>query len=457
MPSRRRQAKKTTPAALRRDAKAIYGAALDSVRAGVVVPKFLALEKTAGGERIRCGKKRFPLRPGGRLIVVGAGKASSHMARAAERILGRRIDGGAVVTQTGYAVPCRRVEVIEANHPIPDAAGIRAARKIGEWVDSACADDVVIFLISGGGSALLPAPAEGITLRDKQATTGALLKAGAPIESLNCVRKHLSRFKGGQLAARAAPARLLTLAISDVVGDPFDVIASGPTCGDPTTFIDAAGELKRYSVWRKIPLRVRRHLEKGIAGEIPDTPAPDNPIFARVHNQITANNGAALAAAREAARALGYRPFVLTRRMQGEAREVGKFLAGVAAGIRSENTPAPPPACLLIGGETTVTVRGTGLGGRCQELALSFINNLEYKNNNICLLAAGTDGKDGPTPAAGAIVDTRSLQLVQKQGIDLGSLLRENNSYKFFVDYGELISTGPTGTNVMDLVVILAS
>ncbi len=455
MPSRRRQARKPARASLRRDAKAIYKAALDSVRAGVVVPKFIAMEKTARGERIRCGKRRFPLRRGGRLIVVGAGKASSHMARAAERILGRRIDGGAVVTQTGYAAACRRVEVLEASHPIPDEAGVRAARKIGEWVDGAGAEDLVICLISGGGSALLPAPAEGVTLRDKRATTDALLKAGAPIDSLNCVRKHLSRFKGGQLAARAAPARLLTLAISDVVGDPFDVIASGPTCGDPTTFTDAAGELKRYGVWGSAPPRVRRHLERGITGEIPDTPRPGDPVFARVHNQITANNGTALQAAREAARALGYRPVVLTRRMQGEAREVGNFLAGVADGIRAEGTPAPPPACLLIGGETTVTVEGKGLGGRCQELALSFIDNLEYENN-ICLLAAGTDGKDGPTPAAGAIVDEKSLQLVQKQGIDLGSFLRDNDSHRYFGDYGELISAGPTGTNVMDLVVILA-
>lgn len=446
-------------AALRTAAKAIFMAGLDSVRAEKAVPASIRIEKTRGsghpGERLKIGKRRYKLRPGGRLIVTGAGKASAHMARAAERILGRRIGGGIVVTQRGHAVPCRRVEILEANHPVPDPAGIKASEKIGRLLDEAGEDDLVLCLLSGGGSALLPAPAEGISLKDKRVTTDALLKAGAPIEALNCVRKHLSRLKGGRLALRAHPARLVTLAISDVVGDPFDVIASGPTCGDPTTFADARRELKHYGVWNAIPANVRKHIESGVAGLIADTPEPSDPVFSRVHNFIVANNATALSVAAAEARRRGFKPLILTRRMQGEAREVGKFLAGIATGIRAEGTPARPPACILLGGETTVTVKGSGLGGRCQEIALSFLNNINNETN-LCLLAAGTDGKDGPTPSAGAIADARSLQITKKQGIDPGSFLSENNSHEFFGCHGELISTGPTGTNVMDIVVMLA-
>ncbi len=447
------------PAALRAAAKAIFRAGLDSVRAEKVIPASVRIEKTREGkrlgERLIIGKRRYKLRPGGRLIVTGAGKASAHMARAVERILGRRIDGGVVVTQKGHAVPCKRIEILEANHPVPDAAGIKAAEKIGSLLDDAGEDDLVICLLSGGGSALLPAPAKGISLKDKRAVTNALLKAGAPIGALNCVRKHLSRLKGGQLAHRAHPARLAALAISDVVGDPFDVIASGPTCGDPTTFADARRELKHYGVWRAIPANVRKHIESGVAGVIAETPEPSDPVFRHVHNFIVANNATALAAAAAEARRRGFKPLILTRRMQGEAREVGKFLAGIAAGIRAEGTPIRPPACILLGGETTVTVKGGGLGGRCQEIALSFLDNT---NNEIglCLLAAGTDGQDGPTPSAGAIADARSVQIIKKQGIDPGSFLSENNSHEFFGRFGELISTGPTGTNVMDIVVMLA-
>ncbi|MBT4095780.1 MAG: glycerate kinase [Nitrospinaceae bacterium] len=453
--------------ALRVDAKAIFRAGLDSVRAKKAIPAFVDIEKMRGatgpatspgtrrGERLKIGKRRFKLPANGRLIVTGAGKASAHMARALERILGRRIDGGILVTQKGHAVPCQRVEIIEASHPVPDAAGIKAAKRIGKLLDDAGKDDLVICLLSGGGSALLPAPAQGITLKDKRQTTEALLKAGAPIEALNCVRKHLSRLKGGQFAQRAHPARLVTLAISDVVGDPFDVIASGPTCGDPTTFADARRELKHYGVWRAIPDNVRKLIENGAAGKIADTPEPSDPVFGHVHNFIVANNDAALKAAAAEARRRGFRPFILTRRMQGEAREVGKFLAGIADAIQTEGAPTRPPACILLGGETTVVVKGGGLGGRCQELALSFLDNINNEKH-FCLLAAGSDGKDGPTPSAGALVDAKSLQITKKQGIDPGSFLSENNSHKFFGSCGELISTGPTGTNVMDLVVLLA-
>jgi hydroxypyruvate reductase len=457
MVSRHRPSQKSKSqrrASLRRAAKKIFRAAVDSVRADRVIPDFLALEKTSKGERLRCGLRRFPLRPGGRLIVVGAGKASAQMARAAESRLGRQISGGVVVTQTGHAVPCRRIDILEAGHPVPDAAGLEAGRRIGEWVDGAGEDDLVLFLLSGGGSALLPAPAGNISLEDKRTVTGSLLKAGAPIEALNCVRKHLSSLKGGHLARRAAPARVVTLVISDVVGDRLDVIASGPACGDPTTFDEARDFMRRYGVWADAPRSVRRHIERGIGGKIPETPGPSDPVFARVHHQITASNETALKAAGKAAQSLGFRPFILTRRLQGEAREIGVFLAGLAAGIRSEGRPIRPPACLLLGGETTVTVRGSGLGGRCQELATSFSANLK-DIGEVCLLAAGTDGKDGPTPAAGGIVDAKTAELLQKQSIDPGPFLRENRSYDFVGRFGELIATGPTGTNVMDIIVML--
>lgn len=453
-PGARKEPPTRRPAHLRRDAKSIFRAALASVRAEKVVPETISLESTKAGEWLRCAGKRFPLRPGGRLIVVGAGKASSHMARAAERLLGRRVDGGAVVTQRGHAVRCKRIEILEAGHPVPDEDGIEAARTIGAWIDGAGEEDLVLCLISGGGSALMPAPAKGVTLGGKRAVTGALLKSGATINALNCVRKHLSRLKGGHLARRTAPARLLTLAISDVIGDPLDVIASGPTCGDPTTFSDAERELKSHGIWKSLPSGIRRHLQKGIAGDIPETPDPADPLFDRVHNVVAANNETALRAAAGAARALGYRPMILTRRMQGEAREVGRFLAGLTDGVRGEGFPARPPVCLLLGGETTVTVRGKGIGGRCQELALSFLGRIA-DCDSVCLLSAGSDGRDGPSPAAGAIVDGGSMDILKKQGLDVGSFLSENDSYGYFNRFGGAFSLPPTGTNVMDIVVLL--
>ncbi|OGL58465.1 MAG: hypothetical protein A3J27_15405 [Candidatus Tectomicrobia bacterium RIFCSPLOWO2_12_FULL_69_37] len=448
----RRTAKKTKPASLRRDARAIFQAGLDAVRPDEAVRRALRVEKTRRGEALVCGRSRLPLRPGGRIIVVGAGKASARMAQAAEKALGRRIAGGCVVTTYGGALPCRRIEVREAGHPTPDSAGVAAARRIGRWADEAGRDDLLLCLISGGGSSLLPAPAEGLTLADKQRVTSLLLRGGAPIEALNCVRKHLSALKGGQLARRAVPARVLALLISDVVGDPPGVIASGPACGDPTTFADARACLERYGAWPSAPRRVRRRIEAGIAGRIPDTPAPAE--LAWVRHELLATNGLALRAAALRARALGYRPLILTRRLQGEAREAGAFLAALADGIRTDGLPLRPPACLLLGGETTVTVRGRGLGGRSQELALSFAIRAGSAEN-ACLLAAGTDGRDGPTPAAGAFADALVIQKAKQLKIDPRIYLSNNDAFRFFRRTDALLRTGATGTNVMDLVVLL--
>lgn len=447
-----RSAKKTKPPSLRRDARAIFEAGLDAVRADEAVRRALRVERTKRGEVLVCGRSRLALRPGGRIIVVGAGKASARMAQAVERALGGRIAGGCVVTSYGSAVPCRRVEIREARHPTPDAAGVEAARRVGRWVDGAGRGDIVLCLISGGGSALLPAPAEGLTLQDKQKVTAALLRAGAPIEALNCVRKHLSALKGGQLARRAAPARVLALLISDVVGDPLDVIASGPAWGDPTTFADARAYLERYGAWRSAPARVRRRIEAGAAKRLLDTPAPGE--LSGVRHELLATNDLALRAAARRARELGYRASILTRRLQGEAREAGAFLAALAAEIALDGRPLRPPACLLLGGETTVTVRGKGLGGRCQELALAFAIRAG-NSENACLLAAGTDGRDGPTPAAGAFGDENTVQKAKHLKIDPRNYLSNNDAYQFFRRVDALLRTGPTGTNVMDLMVLL--
>ena len=446
--------RKPSSASLRREARAIYEAGLDAVRPEEAVGRALRVEKKGKNEVLVCGRTRMPLRPGGRIIVAGAGKASARMARVAEKILGNRIAGGTVVTSYGSAVPCRRIEIREAGHPTPDAAGVEAARLIGRWVDDAGRDDIVLCLISGGGSSLLPAPAEGLTLQDKQRVTASLLRAGAPIEALNCVRKHLSALKGGHLARRAAPARVLVMLISDVVGDPLDVIASGPACGDPTTFADARAYLERYGAWRTASPRVRRRIEAGMAGRVPETPSPRDLPSSRVRNELLATNALALEAAAGQARRLGYRTLVLTRRLQGEAREAGAFLAAIAADIRSEGFPLRPPACLLAGGETTVTVRGEGRGGRCQELALAFaIRSGEAEN--IGFLAAGTDGRDGPTPAAGAFADRNIIKNAKNINVDPQKYLSNNDAFGFFRQVGGLLKTGPSGTNVMDLVVLL--
>ena len=445
---------KRSPTLIRRHAEMIFRAALASVRADTAVFHCLSREKTEKGERLRCGRLRIPLRPGGRLIVVGAGKAAADMARAAEKILGRRIHGGAVATKYGHGKKCRRVEVIEAGHPVPDAAGVRAAGRIGDWVDAAGPEDLVLFFLSGGASALMPAPAEGLTLADKQKVTDAMLRGGAPIEALNCVRKHLSQLKGGHLARRAAPARVLALVVSDVIGDPLDVIGSGPAAGDFTTFSDARRLMKRFGAWQSAQKAVRRHIERGVAGLTAETPLPGSPSLGRVRHVVVANNETALKAARAKARSLGYRATVLTRRLRGEAREMGILFASLAAEMKAEGRPLRPPACLLTGGETTVTVRGKGVGGRCQEMALSFAIEAAGREE-VGLLAAGTDGTDGPTDAAGAFSDGQTAKWAKRGIIDMEILLQDNNSNEFFRKARSLYITGPTGTNVMDITVLI--
>lgn len=397
---------------LREDARAIFDAAVRAADPGACVRR--ALEG-----------RRFD----GPVTVVGAGKAVVSMARAVEQALpGVQ---GVVATKRGHAGPTRRIRVLEAGHPVPDEAGVRAARAV---LDS-LGDLPVICLLSGGGSALLTLPAEGLTLSDKQRTTELLLRSGATIDDLNCVRKHLSGIKGGRLA-RAARSPVLTLALSDVVGDRIDVIASGPTAPDPTTRDDARRVVRERGVERELPAAVRHHLDSGT-----ETLKPGDSAFSKVDNIVIGNNRLALDAAASEARRRGYDVQVLTATLQGEAREAGRTLVQEARRFSGR-------VCLLAGGETTVTVRGPGTGGRCQELALAAAIEMKGEEG-ITLLAAGTDGADGPTEAAGAVVDGTTATE------DAARFLEANDSHAYFARQGGRIVTGPTGTNVMDVVVIL--
>ena len=384
-----------------------------------------------------------------RIFLLGAGKASGAMAAAAEEVAGDRVAGGFVVVKDGYGGHLRRVEIAEAGHPVPDARGLAASGRLLEVARSAGEDDLVLFLVSGGGSALTPAPAPPITLAEKQEVTRLLLASGAAIGELNAVRKHLSVFKGGQLARAASPATVLTLALSDVIGDPFDVIASGPTAPDPTTFADALEVLARRGLSGRVPPSVARRLEAGRAGEIRETPKPGDPLFDRVTNVVVGNNALVTDAAAATARRLGYRTDLTTRELQGEARDVAREFVARARRL-------PPPACLIAGGETTVTVRGPGKGGRCQEFALAAALELE-PTDRLTILAAGTDGTDGPTDATGAIVDAGSIARGSAAGADARRALADNDAYRFLRASDDLLVSGPTRTNLLDLYVAVSA
>ncbi len=423
-------------AAARLDAHAIWRAALAAGNVAPLVDRAL-------------DRLRFDLtHPSWRhLLVFGCGKASGAMAAAVERTLGRRITEGLVVVKDGYTVPTARVLLREAGHPVPDARGQAAAEEIVRRVRPAGADDAVLFLVSGGGSALTPAPVRPITLAEKQETTRLLLGAGATINELNAVRKHLSLFKGGQLARAAAPATLISLILSDVIGDPLDVIASGPTAPDPTTFIDALAVLERRGIGYLVPDAVHARLEAGARGEVEETPKPGDPAFERVTNVVIGNNALVVDAAAAEARRLGYRAEVLTRSLQGEAREVALELVTRARAL-------PPRSCLIAGGETTVTVRGRGRGGRCQEFALAAALQL-CPDDRVVVLAAGTDGTDGPTDAAGGVADAETVARGERAGQGARRALEDNDAYTFLSAAGDLIVSGPTNTNLLDLYLLL--
>jgi glycerate 2-kinase len=437
---------------LRRDAIEIFRAALAAANAGNAVRKQLSVQSNS----IKAGTVRLPLRNINRMFLVGAGKAAVQMAASVEEIVGTRLTRGMVVTKQGHAtVPLNRVEIIEAGHPIPDQAGVRASGTVRALLRELNARDLVLVAISGGASALLSAPAEPITLHAKQKTTDLLLRAGATIHELNAVRKHISTLKGGQLASLAYPATVVSLILSDVIGDRPDVIGSGPTAPDPSTFADAIAVLAKFGLLNRIPSAVRERLEQGARGEIEETPKPGDPVFKHVHNVIIGSNRLALDAAAQEAKMRGFHPVILSSAIDGETREVARTHAQILREVALSGHPVRSPACILSGGETTVTIQGKGKGGRNQEFALAAAFEIDGFPN-LVVLSAGTDGTDGPTDAAGAIATGDTIRRARQRGLDPMKHLSENDSYPFFDALGGLIKTGPTGTNVMDIHVLLS-
>lgn len=434
---------------LRQSARLIWEAALNAANPATCIRNSVQVDDGV----LSVAGKKIDIR--GRLIVIGAGKPGARMAQIVEEILGSYITGGLVVTKYGHALPLGRIKLVEAGHPIPDSTGLRAVSETRELLKGLSKDDIVLCLISGGGSALWPAPAEGITLEEKQEVTHLLLRAGATIREMNAVRKHLSDLKGGQLARWAAPAHVISLIISDVIGDPLDFIASGPTAPDTTSFSDAASIIHKYGL--QVPEAVAERFRDGVRGRIPETPKPGDPIFKDVDNCIIANNRLLIDAAKEKARELNFRTLILGTEVEGEAKDIGRFFGAIAREICRSGNPIEPPACILAAGETTVTVRGHGLGGRNQEMALAWAISMSAgpASTQSCFASVASDGTDGPTTAAGGLVDPFTCA----RAIDLGLIppqyLRSNDSSNFLKATGDLIVTGPTQTNLMDLQILL--
>lgn len=389
-----------------------------------------------------------------RIFVVGAGKATAPMAEAVEKLLGNRISDGIIVVKDGHRGNITRITQMEASHPLPDGRSIKAAELIQNLIKSASEKDLIISLLSGGGSSLLTFPAD-ISLEDKIATTALLLRCGASIEEVNCVRKHLSHVKGGLLAKMAYPATVLNCLISDVVGDDISAIASGPFSPDTSTYGDALQIFHTYGLNDKIPPSVLERLSSGAEGKISETGKPNDPCFAKVHTIVLASNIQALTEARRHAVRLGYHTLILSSMLEGDTSEVALFHGRIAREIHASGNPLPRPACIISGGETTVRVRGNGLGGRNMEFALRCAIDIKGIPN-ILIASVGTDGTDGPTDAAGAIADGTTVERSLLRGLSAERYLVENDSYRFFDALGDLIKTGPTRTNVMDFRIILA-
>jgi hydroxypyruvate reductase len=427
---------------LRRDARSLAEAALVSVDPATLVEEAIYARPLDAGEQ-------------GSIIVLAVGKAARGMAEGAHRALGRRIAHGVVLAPSGSSGPVPKgFEMHRGSHPLPDADGMAGARAIAETARRAGPHDRLLVLLSGGGSALLTLPDGDVSLEDLREVTRLLLLSGAPIAELNAVRKHLDQLKGGGLARIAMPARVRALLLSDVVGDPPDVIASGPVSPDPTTFADAIEVLERRGLWDQVPASVREHLVFGREGQIPETPKPGDPPFVGVQATVIGNAARAVAGAAFRARALGYDVHVHSVELAGEAREVGRELARLGRQIRDGSGPVAPPAVLLAGGETTVVVTGDGKGGRNQEVALAAALELDGIDR-VLVLSLATDGVDGPTDAAGAVAVGATLRRARHLGLDARASLERNDTYRFFQQLDDLVTTGPTGTNVMDLMIVL--
>jgi hydroxypyruvate reductase len=447
----------------------ILAAALQAADPAAAVERYLRRE----GQRLYIGGRDYDLADYERVFLVGAGKAGAPMARAAAEIVSDRLAGGVVVVKEGHAETMngeRRtmkedssalvahrssLTVIESGHPIPDERGVEGARRMVDLLEAAGERDLVIALISGGGSALLTLPAPGVSLADIQALTAELLACGASINEINTLRKHLDQVKGGGLAQAAHPAALVTLVLSDVVGSPLDVIASGPTVPDPTSFGDAYAILERYEIVGKTRPAILGYLRKGMAGEIEETLKPGDERFGRVQNLVVGSNSQAAEASLAAAHDEGFNTLLLTTYLQGEAREVGRTLAAVARELAATGRPIARPACVIAGGETTVTLRGGGKGGRNQELALAATADMDGLREAM-IVALATDGGDGPTDAAGAVVTGATAERARERGLDLAAHLARNDAYPFFAALDDLLLPGPTQTNVNDLAFVFA-
>jgi glycerate 2-kinase len=434
----------------RQDARVIFEAGLVASDPELLIGRRLQVD----GQILYAGERLYNLANHGDIYVVGAGKATARMALAVEALLGERIARGIIIVKRGHRVPLRKIEVVEAGHPIPDQAGVDATESIIGLLRRTQKTDLILCLVSGGASALLSCPVVGLSLQDKQQTTQALLNCGARIQEVNAIRKHISRVKGGRLAELAYPSTVLSLILSDVIDDSMDNIGSGPTAPDSSTFADCLSIIDRYRVGGMIPVAVRSILKKGAAGEIVDTPKAGDPIFQKVQNLLIGNNQLALVAAKEKAEALGYNTLVLSGSIEGEARKVAIDHVVMARDVLSSSGPIRPPACIISGGETTVAIRGDGLGGRNQEFALAAAIEIDVLEG-VVVLSGGTDGTDGPTDAAGGIVDWTTVQRARDKGFDARSYLERNDSYPFLKTVGDLLITGPTLTNVMDLRLVL--
>lgn len=435
---------------LRRHAMVIFEAALAAADPAKAVNSAVGLE----GDDLVVDDLRIDLSAVERILVVGAGKATAAMAGAVEELFGDRLTDGLISVKYGHTVPLTRVRMVEAGHPLPDRNGEDAARGIMELLRGAGPNDLVISCISGGGSALIPAAADPVTLEEKMELTRLLLAAGADIHEINSVRKHLSVTKGGNLMRIAHPARVLNLMLSDVVGDEPDTIASGPFAADHSTFADALDVLEMYRLLEKAPQSIVRRLQDGVAGLVSETPKANDEVFSRGWNVIVGSNVLSLDAAARSAQKLGYRAMVLSSRIVGDTTQAALFHAAIAEEVRATGNPVAAPACILSGGETTVTLRGDGLGGRNQEFVLALVGTAARLDDAV-ILSGGSDGTDGPTDAAGAVVDTMTRERALIRGLDPGEYLRNNDSYHFFEQMGDLIKTGPTLTNVMDVRIML--
>ena len=435
--------------ALKHQAEQIVLQAIEAVKPWPLIHARVKLQ----GDSLQVDRHRWRLSAFRKLWVIGFGKASAYMAQALENLLGERITGGMVIVKYGHTAPCHRVQVREAGHPVLDEAGLAATQELLQLVQQVEEQDLVLCLISGGGSALLESPPGEIRLDELRHTFRLLLASGATIEEINAVRKHLSRVKGGQLAREIYPATCVSLILSDVIGDPLDAIASGPTAPDGTTFQMAWKVIEKYELEDRLPQSVREYLQRGLLGKEPETVSEGDPIWQRVTNIVIGNNRLALQKAAEVARRLGYQPFLLTSRLQGEAREVARVLAAIIQEIQTTGQPIHRPACLLVGGETTVRVTGRGKGGRNQELALALLLAMGRQALPYVFVSCGSDGTDGPTDAAGGWADPSCWGLIEAQNLNPDTFLFNNDAYTFLKKIHGLLMTGPTGTNVMDIMV----